>query len=61
MPEINYLAVKEVQKEIACVNPRKDPGIDGVTPIMLKEMSRKGLVLLTYMFNAIPKQKYWPS
>jgi hypothetical protein len=27
---------------------------------MLKEMSRKGLVLLTYIFNAILKQKYWP-
>jgi hypothetical protein len=24
-------------------------------------MSRKGLVLLTYIFNAIIKQKYWPS
>jgi hypothetical protein len=28
---------------------------------MLKEMSRKGLVLLTYIFNAIFIQKYWPS
>jgi hypothetical protein len=49
-----------MQNEIACLNPRKAPGIDGVTPIMLKEMSRKGLVLLTYIFNAILKQKYWP-
>jgi hypothetical protein len=24
-------------------------------------MSRNGLVLLTYIFNAIFKQKYWPS
>jgi hypothetical protein len=36
IPEIKYLTVKEVQKEIACLNPRKAPGIDGVTPIMLK-------------------------
>jgi hypothetical protein len=28
---------------------------------MLKEMSRKGLVLLTFIFNAILKQEYWPS
>jgi hypothetical protein len=28
---------------------------------MLKEMPRKGLVLLTYIFNAILKQKYWLS
>jgi hypothetical protein len=45
----------------ACLNPRKAPGIDGVTPILLKEMSKKGLVLLTCIFNDILKQKYWPS
>jgi hypothetical protein len=59
--EIKYLTVKKVQNEIACLNPRKAPSIDGVTTIMLKELSRKGLVLLTYIFNAILKQKYWPS
>jgi hypothetical protein len=36
IPEIKYLTVKEVQNETACINPRKTPGIDGVTPIMLK-------------------------
>jgi hypothetical protein len=61
IPEIKYITVKEVQKEIACLNPRKAPGIERVTPIMLKEMSRKVLVFLTYIFNAILKQKYWPS
>jgi hypothetical protein len=54
--EIKYHTVKEVQIEIACLNPRKAPGIDGVTSIMLKEMSRKGLVLLTYILNAILKK-----
>jgi hypothetical protein len=49
IPEIIYLTVKEVQNEIACLNSRKASGIDGVTPIMLKEMSRKSLVLLTYV------------
>jgi hypothetical protein len=61
IPEIKYLTVKEAPKEIACLNPRKVPDIEGVTPITLKVMSRKGLVLLTYIFNAILKQKYWPS
>jgi hypothetical protein len=50
MPEIKYLTVKEVQNEIACLNPRKARGIDVVTPIMLTEMSRKGLVLLTHTY-----------
>jgi hypothetical protein len=61
IPEIKYLTVKEVQNEIACLNPRKAPGIDEVTPIMLKEMSRKDLVLLTNKFKTILKQQYWPS
>ena len=60
-PEIKFFTVKEVQNEIALLNPRKAPGIDEVTPIMLKEMSRKGLVLLTYIYNAILKHKYWPN
>jgi hypothetical protein len=61
IPEIKFLTVKEVQKEIACLNPRKAPGIDGVANIVLKEISRKGRVLLTYIFNDILKQKYCPS
>jgi hypothetical protein len=42
---------------MACLNPRKAPSIEGVTPIVLKEMSRKGLALVAYIFNAILKQK----
>jgi hypothetical protein len=61
IPEIKLVTVKDVQNEIECLNPRKAPGIDEVTPTMLKEMSRKGLVLLTYIFNAIIKYKYWPQ
>jgi hypothetical protein len=59
IPELKYLTVKEVQNETPCLNPKKSPGIDGVTLIMLKEMSTKILVLLTYIFNPILKQKYW--
>jgi hypothetical protein len=36
IPELKYLTVKEVQNEIACLNQREAPGINGVTPIMLK-------------------------
>jgi hypothetical protein len=55
IPGIKFYTVKEVYKEIAS---RKAPGIDGVTPTVLKEMPRKGLVFLTYIFNAIIKQHY---
>jgi hypothetical protein len=42
IPEIKYLAVKKVQNKISCLNPRKAPGIDGVTP-MLKKCQEKVL------------------
>jgi hypothetical protein len=61
IPGIKFYTVKEVYKEIASLKSRKAPGIDGVTPTMLKEMPRKGLVFLTYIFNAIIKQHYWPK
>jgi hypothetical protein len=51
----------EIKKLISEKRRRKAPGIEEVTPIMLKETSRKFLLMLTYIFNAILKQKYWPS
>jgi hypothetical protein len=32
---------------------KKAPGLDQVTPKMLKELPQKGIVLLTYIFNGI--------
>jgi hypothetical protein len=39
----------------------KSPAIDQVSPTMLKELSQKGIVMLTYLFNAILGLQYWPK
>jgi hypothetical protein len=40
---------------------KKAPGLDQVTPKMLKELPQKGLVVLTYIFNGIIRISYWPK
>jgi len=39
---------------------KKAPSVDLITPKMLKELPRKGMVFLAYLFNAIPRHHYWP-
>ena len=35
--------------------------MDLMTPKMLKELPPEGMVLLTYLFNAILRHQYWPN
>ena len=58
---IRMLTPKQIEIEIRHLSTRKAPGIDHVSPLMLKELSRKGIVLLTYLFNAIIRLQYWPK
>lgn len=58
---IKPLTPKEIAKEIKLLNPKKAPGADLLTAKMLKELPRKGIVLLTYIFNAILRIGYWPK
>ena len=60
-PNIRMLMPKQVETEISRLRTRKAPGIDHVRPLMLKELSRKGIVLLTYLFNGILRLQYWPE
>jgi hypothetical protein len=46
------LTPKEVKEEIGFLNLKKAPGIDKITPKM-KELPKKGLVTLTYIYNAM--------
>jgi hypothetical protein len=43
----------EVAKMIDGLNHKKAPGLDGINGKMLKELPRKGIVMLTVLFNAI--------
>ena len=58
---IRMLKPKQIETELSCLRTRKAPGIDHVSPLMMKELSRKGIVLLTYLFNAILRLQYWPK
>ena len=44
---------KEIKEEIGLLNTKKAPGMDLITPKMLKELPQKGIILLTYLYNAI--------
>lgn len=61
IPAVVPFTPKEIQQAIRNLNHRKAPGIDRITPKMLKELPRKGIVLITYLFNAILRLQYWPT
>jgi len=57
----NILTFHVVQDGITTLNNKKSPGPGLVTPKMLKELPRKGLIALLYIFNGILKTQYWPK
>jgi hypothetical protein len=57
---IKPVTPKEIKKEIGLLNTKKAPGMDLITSKMLKELPQKGMLLLTYLFNAILRHQYWP-
>ena len=58
---IKPFKVKEI-KEIILYNlkSKKAPGIDLLSGKVLKELPHKGVVLITYIFNAILRLEYFP-
>jgi hypothetical protein len=56
----NILTVQEVLNGKIKLNNKKSPGPDLVTPKMLKELPRKGLIALLYIFSGILRTQYWP-
>lgn len=50
----------DVKRAIGELHPRKAPGYDFITGEMLRELPRKGRVLLTYIFNAVLRTGYFP-
>ena len=50
---IKRITPKEINDELGLFNKKKAPGMDLITPRMLHEMPRKGMVLLAYLFSAI--------
>ena len=53
---------KEIAEEIdKNINPKKSPGIDKISPGLLKELNRKAVVMLANLFNASVRLEHVPS
>lgn len=51
--KLKYVTLLEVAQAVDNdINPRKAPGVNKISPKIIKELSRKGIVLLTYIFDA---------
>lgn len=52
---------KEILKEIKKLPSCKAPGIDNIQNIILKKLTRKAIVQITYIINATLKYSYFPQ
>ncbi|VVC41057.1 Hypothetical protein CINCED_3A019930 [Cinara cedri] len=43
------------------INPKKTSGYDQINPKILKELSKKAMIHLTHIFNAIIRMEYVPK
>lgn len=60
--DIVFVTPEEVRNEIRTnLNPRKAPGFDLITGEILKQLPKKGVVMLTYIFNAVFRLKHVPD
>ena len=60
--EIRLTTPEEVTKEIQeNLSTKKTPGFDLITAEILKQLPRKAIVLLTFLFNAAFRLKYIPT
>ena len=46
---IKLITPREIKEEIELLNAKKAPGMDLITPKMLKELPEKGMILLIYL------------
>ena len=59
---IPLITPKEVADEIRTnLNSKKAPGFDLITGEVLKQLPKKGIVMLTYIFNAALRLRYFPT
>lgn len=60
-PAIKFCSPKEVRHVITKLKANKAPGHDMITVHMLKVLPRKGMVLLTSIYNSILRLSYFPN
>ena len=59
--DFRHFTPTEIKKVAEKLRTRKAPGRDGATSQLIKELPRKGFVLLTYIFNAVVRLHYVPE
>lgn len=60
-PHIKMITPGEIRAVIKKkLNPKKAPGHDLITARMLQELPQKGIVMITYLYNAILRLRYVP-
>lgn len=59
--EITLTSPREIAKAIQKTKPRKAPGPDGIQNIALKNLPKKAIVQLTYIYNSCLKKSYFPA
>ncbi|GBP06627.1 Probable RNA-directed DNA polymerase from transposon X-element [Eumeta japonica] len=57
----NGFEFREVQNVIIDLNPKKAPGIDGISNKMLIELPRVAVRILLFIFNAMLRLEYYPN
>lgn len=55
-----YFRRSDVENQIKCLPKRKSPGYDLITAEVLQQLPRKGILLLTFIFNAILRTTKFP-
>lgn len=58
---IKHISPNEVKQEIVQLNDRKSPGYDSINGIVIKNLPKKCIILLTSIFNAILRTNHYPS
>jgi len=53
--------IYEVKRKILSLKLRSTPGNDGITPLILRHLSRKTLAHLTYLFNHLLRLGHFPT
>lgn len=59
--KIPWVTPKEVTCEIKNLNSKKSPGYDLITGEIMKQLPKKGIIMLTYLINTSFRLKYVPK
>jgi hypothetical protein len=59
--KIRAFTLGELTGVVKHLHPRKAPGPDQITPLMLQQLSPAGFKAVLHLLNAITSLEYWPT